>query len=186
MDRKSAGVGVLMAALVLSGCTVRTYPLVRDRVDQDLSSSAGNKGCLMGQCPSEEKDRKTTRSTQVLEIEFGEKAKAAQKTGVAPEQAYQPENAPYIPEPAVLTQEAEETVVYEPAPSCAMEKYTVQKYDTLQKISQKFYGTTKKWRKIFDANKDLLKTPDRIRPGQVLNIPVEAGQKSEGIQENLK
>ncbi|KPK42493.1 MAG: hypothetical protein AMJ78_02430 [Omnitrophica WOR_2 bacterium SM23_29] len=54
--------------------------------------------------------------------------------------------------------------------------YKVQKGDTLQKISQKFYGTSKKWRKIFLANKDKLKNPDKIRAGQTLKIPQTAGE----------
>ncbi|MCX7662077.1 MAG: LysM peptidoglycan-binding domain-containing protein, partial [Candidatus Omnitrophica bacterium] len=45
--------------------------------------------------------------------------------------------------------------------------------DTLQKISLKFYGTTKKWKRIFNANKDIIKSPDKIYPGQVINIPLE-------------
>nr|MBU1327838.1 LysM peptidoglycan-binding domain-containing protein [Candidatus Omnitrophota bacterium] len=49
--------------------------------------------------------------------------------------------------------------------------YIVQKGDTLQKISEKFFGTTQKWKSIYDANKHILKSPDRIRPGQKLAIP---------------
>jgi nucleoid-associated protein YgaU len=49
--------------------------------------------------------------------------------------------------------------------------YTVQRGDTLQKISQKIYGTTKNWQKIFDANKSKLKKPDMIVVGMVLQIP---------------
>ena len=61
---------LLIAALVLSGCTVRTYKLTRDRIDQDVS--AGNRGYLQGQAPAvvESPDKKTTRSTQVVEVEF--------------------------------------------------------------------------------------------------------------------
>ena len=51
--------------------------------------------------------------------------------------------------------------------------YKVRKNDTLQKISYKFYGTTRKWMKIFEANKDKLKTPDKIFPGMTIRIPVE-------------
>jgi len=51
--------------------------------------------------------------------------------------------------------------------------YVVQKGDTLQKISEKFFGTTQKWKSIYDANKHVLKSPDRIRPGQKLAIPKE-------------
>lgn len=51
--------------------------------------------------------------------------------------------------------------------------YVVQKGDTLQKISEKMYGTTKKWKSIYDANKNILKGPDTIRVGQKLVIPAE-------------
>ncbi len=51
--------------------------------------------------------------------------------------------------------------------------YVVQKGDTLQTISEKFFGTTQKWKSIYDANKHILKSPDRIRPGQKLVIPKE-------------
>jgi len=49
--------------------------------------------------------------------------------------------------------------------------YVVQKGDTLQKISEKLFGTTQKWANIYNANKHILKSPDRIRPGQKLLIP---------------
>jgi nucleoid-associated protein YgaU len=49
--------------------------------------------------------------------------------------------------------------------------YTVQKGDTLSKISKQFYGDASKYQKIFEANKDQLKDPDKIQPGQVLRIP---------------
>ncbi|HVY63111.1 MAG TPA: LysM peptidoglycan-binding domain-containing protein [Planctomycetota bacterium] len=57
------------------------------------------------------------------------------------------------------------------APGVHAKTYTVQRGDTLQKISQKLYGTTKNWQKIFDANKSKLKKPDMIVVGMVLQIP---------------
>ncbi|MCM8781059.1 MAG: LysM peptidoglycan-binding domain-containing protein, partial [Candidatus Omnitrophica bacterium] len=65
------------------------------------------------------------------------------------------------------------------------ERYTVQPQDTLQKISQKFYGTTKKWNKIYEANKDTLKSPDKIYPGQILEIPLEESSMQQ-FKENIK
>ena len=55
--------------------------------------------------------------------------------------------------------------------SAEKEYYVVQKGDTLQKISEKFFGTTKKWKDIYEANRKVLKSPDRIRAGQKLVIP---------------
>ena len=49
--------------------------------------------------------------------------------------------------------------------------YVVVKGDSLSKIAQRAYGDGKKWRKIFEANKDLIKDPDLIYPGQSLRIP---------------
>jgi len=49
--------------------------------------------------------------------------------------------------------------------------YTVQKGDSLSKIAKHEYGDANKWRKIFEANKDIIKDPDLIYPGQELKIP---------------
>lgn len=49
--------------------------------------------------------------------------------------------------------------------------YTVAKGDTLSHIARHFYGKASRWQAIFDANRDQLDDPDRIRPGQVLKIP---------------
>ncbi len=49
--------------------------------------------------------------------------------------------------------------------------YTVQAGDTLSKISREFYGDANQYMKIFEANRDRLKDPDKIRPGQEIIIP---------------
>lgn len=49
--------------------------------------------------------------------------------------------------------------------------YTVQPGDTLGKIAKEFYGNAMEYPKIFEANKPMLKDPDKIYPGQVLRIP---------------
>lgn len=49
--------------------------------------------------------------------------------------------------------------------------YTVVAGDTLSKISKQFYGDANKYMRIFDANKDQLSDPDKIKVGQVLQIP---------------
>jgi nucleoid-associated protein YgaU len=49
--------------------------------------------------------------------------------------------------------------------------YTVAKGDSLSKIAKHFYGDVKQWKKIFEANKDIIKNPDLIFPGQVIKIP---------------
>ncbi len=49
--------------------------------------------------------------------------------------------------------------------------YTVQKGDSLSKISKAQYGDPMKYNTIFEANKPMLKDVDEIYPGQVLRIP---------------
>lgn len=54
---------------------------------------------------------------------------------------------------------------------CAAENYTVAQGDHLMKIAQNKYGDEAKWNVIFEANKEAIKEPTKIYPGQVLVIP---------------
>ena len=49
--------------------------------------------------------------------------------------------------------------------------HTVVSGDNLSKIAKKFYGDANKYPAIFEANKPMLKHPDKIYPGQMLRIP---------------
>jgi LysM repeat protein len=49
--------------------------------------------------------------------------------------------------------------------------YTVQAGDTLSGIAKQHLGDANAYMKIFDANKDVLSDPDKIKAGQVLKIP---------------
>lgn len=49
--------------------------------------------------------------------------------------------------------------------------YTVKKGDTLSEIAQSQLGKASRYNEIFEANKPMLKHPDKIYPGQVLRIP---------------
>jgi nucleoid-associated protein YgaU len=49
--------------------------------------------------------------------------------------------------------------------------YTVKSGDTLSKIAKEHLGDANAYMDIFNANKDQLKDPDKIKPGQVLKIP---------------
>jgi nucleoid-associated protein YgaU len=52
--------------------------------------------------------------------------------------------------------------------------YTVKAGDTLSKIAKQFLGDANAYMQIFNANKDQLRDPDKIQPGQVLKIPQAA------------
>lgn len=59
------------------------------------------------------------------------------------------------------------------APAAESQFYTVKSGDTLSAISKQVYGNANLYNKIFEANKPMLKSPDKIYPGQVLRIPEE-------------
>lgn len=52
--------------------------------------------------------------------------------------------------------------------------YTVQSGDTLSGIAKRFFGSPNDYMSIFNANRDQLTDPDKIKPGQVLKIPQHA------------
>ncbi len=61
-----------------------------------------------------------------------------------------------------------------PVQTVAVEFYTIQKGDTLSGIAKKFYGKAGDYPKIFEANREVIKDPDLIYPGQVIRIPKDA------------
>jgi len=173
----------LALCFVLTGCVVRTYETTRDRVDQNLS---GNRGYLKGEVPATtvQAARKTTRSIRVVELEIhppirfekAPKTKIIESEPVS-EKAEDREitgNRGYITQSIIpeIAEPIQENMV----------KYTVEKNETLQKISKKFYGTTKKWNKIYEANKNTMKGPNKIYPGQIIDVPV----LESSAKENLK
>ena len=60
-------------------------------------------------------------------------------------------------------------VVTNPEPEAQF--HDVVRGDTLSAISKKYYGDANKYNAIFEANKPMLTSPDRIYPGQKLRIP---------------
>ena len=55
--------------------------------------------------------------------------------------------------------------------STAEKIYVVVSGDSLSKIAKREYGNANDWPRIFEANKDVLKDPNKIFPGQKLRIP---------------
>ena len=57
------------------------------------------------------------------------------------------------------------------AAPAAAKTYTVKSGDPLSAIAKSQLGSAGDYMKIFDANRDQLSDPDKIKPGQVLKIP---------------
>lgn len=161
------GVMFILLFAFATGCTrVRTYTVETNRVDQNLRE--GNRGYFMGQPKDAQMDqeRRLTRKTYVTEIEVGSapktKKRISKRQTLVVETVQEPASEP-------MKEESEGSVgVAKKATS-----YTVQNNDTLQKISIAVYGSSKQWKKIFEANSDQLKSPDKIYAGQILKIPQE-------------
>lgn len=51
------------------------------------------------------------------------------------------------------------------------EFYQIVEGDTLSKIAKKFYGNANKYPIIFEANREVIKHPDKIYVGQTIRIP---------------
>ncbi len=50
-------------------------------------------------------------------------------------------------------------------------QYQVKRGDTLSSIAKQFYNNSALYPRIFEANRDLLSSPEKISPGQTLRIP---------------
>jgi nucleoid-associated protein YgaU len=61
-----------------------------------------------------------------------------------------------------------------PAADGGMTSYTVKAGDTLSKIAKEHLGNANDYMRIFEANRDQLSDPDKIKVGQVLKIPARA------------
>lgn len=137
-----------------SGIHVATYAEDKPRVDQEISG-VDNQGYIGGSIRSDNiAERRTTRKVYVMEVSKGAGNIQPVEEGDASSETSKSRAAD-----AVKTEH--------------LVQYTVEKDDTLQKISQKFYNSYSKWTRIYEANKSVIPNPDRIKPGTVLQIPVD-------------
>ena len=54
-----------------------------------------------------------------------------------------------------------------------IEYYEIAKGDSLSGIAKKFYGDAKLYTRLFEANREVIKDPDKIYPGQKIRIPLD-------------
>jgi tetratricopeptide (TPR) repeat protein len=58
------------------------------------------------------------------------------------------------------------------APADKAISYTVQRGDTLSRIATKMYDDSRKWKAIYHANRTALDSPESLKVGQILEIPI--------------
>lgn len=187
----SKGIIALIAICLLAGCagkieTVESYLQDKERVDQEISGKIGNWENAPEYVPVE---RKKTRKVYVVEV-----TEQADPVPVGTEDYLADIDSSYddtsrsssnrrevYTEPEITIpsfDDLEDEYGYqdgelEAAASANFVDYKVEKNDTLQKISKKFYDSYSKWPRIYEANKAKIKNPDSISPGVVLRIPME-------------
>ena len=104
-----------------------------------------------------------------LNIAFDAPSATVTVTGTVPDQATKEKVLLCCGNVAGVEKVTDHIVVSTPAPEAQF--HTVVSGDNLSKIAKKFYGDANKYPLIFEANKPMLKHPDKIYPGQVLRIP---------------
>ncbi|MDX1389184.1 MAG: peptidoglycan-binding protein LysM [Acidobacteriota bacterium] len=90
-------------------------------------------------------------------------------SGAAPSQAVREKAVLLAGNTAGVGRVDDQLTVERPEPEARM--YTVIAGDSLSRIAKQFYGDAKKYPVIFEANRPMLKDPNKIYPGQVLRIP---------------
>lgn len=194
---------------VLSGCLRRVEVVTRERLDQEIT---GNRGVVQGPVPTAPSTASPTRDYVEWDIEIptteiglqvpewrrewhdkelwgnrgymtgGPAKKRPSPSGKAMPAGEVEKQTGFFGKP--FSREEAETRKSPAVPSHAT--YTVKKGDTLGEISSKVYGTSKGWKRIYEANTDILKDPNRLSTGQTLRIPEWEGKKETSIQGTLK
>ena len=170
---------VVLIAFFVAGCSARVYEKRQERSDQDLP---GYQGFAKGLRAPGESARKKTRKVYVLEIskksssqEEKEKKQMLAETEEAIKKARSEIAATQASQISAQPggQAAENQPALNVSDDLPYTEYEVLPEDTLQKIAKKFFDSYSKWSKIYEANKDVIPDPNRIRPGIILKIPKE-------------
>lgn len=139
--------------------------LNREKLHVEKMHVANNKLFIRAIAPSEDAKNKFWDAVKTANANYSQDFQA--EISVAPQQAPAPKPAP-APSASAAQQPQAPTAG---ASTAAQQTYTVQRGDTLSAIAKKFYGNANEYHRIFEANRDQLKDPDKIMPGQVLKIP---------------
>ena len=169
---KVAVLGLLSIFFIGCGVKTKVYTIHVPRKDVQIVDK-GNRGYVGGALPVSEREELEDKDKEIVTLEFSTGPKLEEEEMIETEVTTTEivEESYYIePESGLEVVEVEEV---ENVGVQEYEFYTVQKDDTLQKISYKFYNTNHKWVSIYEANKDVIADAHRIKPGIVLRIPVE-------------
>ena len=165
--------GTIVCTIIAAGTLSRYHAAVQkvqmERVDQSVSVG-GNRGYLIGKGSAANTPRSDTREIAELQVELP--SKAARGTRAVPSQT------PMMSEETPAAPASEPMMSMPSSVAGSSELYTVKRGDTLWSIAHKFYGKGSQWHRVYEANRDKLPEPGRLRPGMQLQIPHDAGDAS--------
>lgn len=177
---------LFLATFLLTGCAAtrdvkfKAYKQEKQRLDQ--SRKMGNAGYIMGE-PKKKSSDDYKKTREVLVFEFSKPLEEETvKTLYEDEIIEASGNAEVVETKIERTSkefnfpETDEAEFFEGDERFSPTKYvqyTIEDDDTLQKISKKFYDTFSKWPLIYDHNREVIKNPDVLKPGVVIQVPVE-------------
>jgi nucleoid-associated protein YgaU len=158
-----------------AGCRGATRLAEVERVDLDLAG--GNRGYLVGAPPESPGPKKTTRQIIETTVEvptFHRMPRSSQPVGMESLAPPEPDlNEDWMPQETSVGEEMLRSNI-------SVDTYLVKPGDSLWSIAAKpeIYGKATGWRRIFEANRDTLSSPDRVRPGMTLQIPRDEGERA--------
>lgn len=173
--------GVSLILMTAAGCRSATQVVRVPRVDLERG---GNQGFLMGTPPPSE-PQKTTREMVETTVEVPSWYKPTQgRVGIGP--TGQVELGEVAPPEVDLSEEGrlEMTPVPSESDMASSQTYVTKPGDTLWSIAAQssVFGDATKWRRLYEANRDILKSPDQLRAGMTLRIP-RASQETQQTTE---
>lgn len=190
--KRCVNVGICLGLVfVMAGCGIKTRAYIDDRQRVDIQPT-GNAGYLVGTPPPEatQVDKKTRK---VFIVEFSKENEENPELErlahdiesydmvVNSETSYREQTTRSVSKKTVTQDELQIPLITDDdfyvsdqtdnqSDAAQVIDYVVEKNDTLQKISKKFYGSYSKWTKIYEANKDVIKDPNFLKPGTALKI----------------
>jgi nucleoid-associated protein YgaU len=138
-----------------------THTLRADALDKD------GKVLSRIELPFLREDAATVAATQVAAVEPPKEEAATRAVEIEKPAEPAPVATQEMPEPQVATVEATPAPVIEDGPR----KIVVQPGNSLWKLSREVYGKGRMYTIIYKANRDQLKSPRKIYPGQILTAP---------------
>jgi len=139
-----------------------------DALKQELADVKAGRNVVAA--PGPEAAPGPTGSASPPALNFSVETVPTVRTRPAPPPAGNPVKAPVRsatpPRAAPASQAAPAT-----KPPAGARRHTVQSGDTLSKIAQQYYGNRARWRDIFTANRDVMKSEGDLKAGMTLKIP---------------